>query len=622
MVRQLSIMLSGRLLLLVLVAALSQTAMAESLLRTEKQYRLAAWHFYQDDYYQALLQLSMTAESPAKTSLLQAGLLLQLDMPAATARLLQQLLDDQTLSGKLPRQLRNVALLQYSRFLFEQQQSDQAEHYLGQLSGPLDDLSGEAELLKQLLNWPAINTADSGVFDRLAGHNELPYVVINQILALRQQQQPQPALVMLEQLNNRLQPETATGFWRQLFRWRWSDPLISSDSERQALADYLQLLQAGLLVDQLQWADAQQVLSQFASNSVLTLPAMILYRDVLTENRQIPSLLSVLQQLIDRYPYADASWLAAHQLGNQFERALAQQDALAAYRWADQYYQQQLTINSGHARPLTLSQLAESSGLSGWQSYQLRQQPGLFQLNSQLNALQQLQQLQQQRLDRLKKLGEVIDFKLAQQQQLLTSALPDLSARQQALQLQAEQLAASIASAKAEPMAMQLWLGDSEQNYAQLHVMLSKARGRADALSAAGRDVADAKQRLSRLEGILQWHYQYNRAQRHWQLDKQQQQLTAELARIGQALERLSRLDGKTERLLLQQQQLAAMTVQESQFGAALFVQQQQLLAGLNSGLEQIRLAEREKLLEMRRFNTQAIARVMEQLLLTSQEEQ
>ena len=589
---------------------------------TEKHYRLAAWHFYLDDYYQALLQLSLAADEPAKARLLQAGLLLQLDMPAASASLLQRLLDDQTVSGTLPRQLRNIVLLQYSRLLFEQQHGGQAGHYLSQLSQPLAELAGQAELLQQLLNWPTVSVSDPEVFSRLAGQSELPYVVINQILALRQQQQPAQALALLAKLRQQLLPDTQPDFWLQLFRWRWSEPLLSHSNERQALADYLQLLQAGLLVDQLQWAEAQQVLAEFASNSVLTLPAMTLYRDVLTENRQIPTLLAVLQQLIARYPYTAASWLAAHQLGNQFERALAQQDALAAYRWADNYYQQQLAANSGHASPVQLAQLTTPATLSDWQRYQLRQQASLFQLNNQLSAVQYLQQLQQQRLQRLENLTEVVQFKLAQQQQLLTAALPRLTAQQQALQLQAEQLAAEIATAGQQPMAQQLWRDDTEQNFARLQQMLGRAQGRVEALSAAGRDVSQAASRLGRLQGILQWHYQYNRAERHWQLAKQQRQLTAELAASNDALKRLTRLDGKTGRLLAQQQQLARLTARESQFEMALAAQQQQLLARLNSGLQQLQLAEREQLLELQRLNTQAIARIMEQVLLTSQEGQ
>ncbi|MDX1676429.1 hypothetical protein [Arsukibacterium sp.] len=612
--------LSARLLALLLGSGLTLAAVAEPLARTEKQYRLAAWHFYQDDYYQALLQLSLAPQDPAKASLLTAGLLLQLDMPFATAALLKTLLDEQSLGGTLPRQLRNIALLQYSRYLLEQQQNTAATRYLNQLSPPLAELAGEAELLKQLLNWPASQTTDPEVFDRLAGQRELPYVVINHILALRQQQQPEQALSLLAKLNNELQPPQQTGFWSQLFSWGGPAPLLNDNTERQALADYLQLLQAGLLVDQGQWADAQRVLRNFASNSVLTLAAMTLYRDILTENRQIPTLLAVLQQLIARYPYAVASWLAAHQLGNQFERALAQQDALAAYRWADQYYQQQLADNSEHARPVNLTALAKSDTLTGWQRYQLRQQPALFHMSSQLQGLQQLQQLQQQRLNRLENLAEVVRFKLAQQRQLLDTALPGLTARQQALQWQAEQLSSQIAAAKSQPMAQQLWLDPAEQDFARWQTTISKAQQRVEALTAAGRDVSSARVRLERLTGILQWHYQYNRAERHWQLSKQQQQLTAELTDIEQALARLTQLDGKTERLLLQQQQLATLTDRESRFARMLATEQQQMLARLNSSLAQLQQAEREQLLELRRLNTQAIARVMEQLLLTSQE--
>ena len=630
MVRQLISQLAGRMLLTLLLASCSllpaaqavADPVAETTEQTEKQYRLAAWYFYQSDYYQALLQLSLAMDAPAKASLFQAGLLLQLDMPASTASLLKRLLDDQTLSGKLPRELRNIALLQFSRYQFEQQHNEQARYYLDQLTPPLTELTGQAELLKQLLNWPATTTRDSQIFSRLQGQSELPYVVINHILALRQQQQPDQALALLQQLAGQLQTEPQLSFWQRLFSWGKAEPLLSDDSEREALADYLQLLKAGLLVDQLQWADAQQVLSEFASNSVLTLSAMTLYRDVLTENRQIPTLLALLQQLIARYPYAPASWLAAHQLGNQFERALAQQDALAAYRWAEQYYLQQLEANNDHATAVRLEQLAEPSGLSGWQLYQLRQQATLFQLNNQLAALKQLQQLQQQRLSRVERLAEVVQMKLVQQQQLLTTALPGLTAKQQALQLQVEQLTAFIAAAEQQPMAQQLWLTDTEENFAQLQRMLNRAEGRVEALTAAGRDVSQAGERISRLRGILQWHYQYNRTERRWQLTKQQRQLTAELTRIDDALARLTRLDGKTERLLAQQQQLERLTEQESEFDALIVAQQQQLLAQLNSGLQQLRQAERLQLQEMRRLNTQAIARVMEQVLLTSQEAQ
>ena len=220
------------------------------------------------------------------------------------------------------------------------------------------------------------------------------------------------------------------------------------------------------------------------------------------------------------------------------------------------------------------------------------------------------------------RLAEVVQIKLDQQQQLLIRSVPDLTAKQQALQEQAGQLAARISETQQQPMAQHLWLDDTEQNYAQLQRMLSRAQDRVTALTAAGRDVRDAEIRLMRLRGILQWHYQYNRAERHWQLGKLQQQLTTQLKAVDIALNRLNALDGKTEHLLRRQQQLTALTTQENQFTAAVAQQQQQLLGQLNHGLQQLRLQEREQLLEMRRLNTQAIARVMEQVLLSSQEAQ
>ncbi|MCF4008181.1 hypothetical protein L1N97_02140 [Rheinheimera sp. UJ63] len=606
-------------LLTLLLSAPSAQA-TESLLQTEKQYRLAAWYFYRDDEYQALLHLSLAPEPAAKARLLQAGLFLQLDMPAATAALLEQLLAEQTLSGALPQELRNVALLQFSQYQFEQQQPEQARFYFAKLTAPLLQLTGQATLLQQMLTWPNITPFDDKVFQQLAGQAELPYVVINHILALRQQQKSAQALPLLARLNTALSKPATLSFWQQLFR-EPSTAMGSDDRvERDALADYLLLLKAGLLVDEKRWAEAQQVLRGFASNSVLTLPAMTLYRDVLIENRQIPVLLAVLQQLITRYPLAPASWLAAHQIGMQLELTFEQQQALAAYRWAEQYYQRQLTANAGYLVPVTAEQLANPDTLTPWQFYQLRQQAALYQLNRQLDAVAQLQQQQQQRLARLTHLTEVVQSKLLQQQQLLTQALPRLTAKQQGLQAQNAALAETIRQAQTEPMAQLLWLNDGEQAFSQQQQMLTRASRRLQQLAADGRDMTAENARLQRLKGLLTWHYQQNSAERRYQLAQLQQQLAAELQQIDSGIQRLTALEGKTTRLLAQQQQLTQSMANEQGFSVLLAEQQQQLLRSLNQALQQQRLAEREQLMALQRLNTQAIARLMEQVLLSTEE--
>ena len=116
----------------------------------------------------------------------------------------------------MPRQLRNIALLQFSRYQFEQQQAAQARFYLGQLTPPLAELSGESELLAQLLAWPALSGPDPQLFERLAGQHELPYIVINHIQALRQQQQPAKALQLLQQLSSQLKVTPACHIQRML----------------------------------------------------------------------------------------------------------------------------------------------------------------------------------------------------------------------------------------------------------------------------------------------------------------------------------------------------------------------------------------------------------------------
>ena len=169
-------------------------------------------------------------------------------------------------------------------------------------------------------------------------------------------------------------------------------------------------------------------------------------------------------------------------------------------------------------------------------------------------------------------------------------------------------------------MAQLLGLNDTEQALSQQQQMLTRATQRLQQLAADGRDMTAENARLQRLNGLLTWQYQQNSADRRYQLVLLQQQLTAELQQIDSGIQRLAALDGKTIRLLAQQQQLTQGMGNEQRFSEALSQQQQQLLVSLNQALQQQRLAEREQLMALQRLNTQAIARLMEQVLLSTEE--
>ena len=105
---------------------------AEPELLSEKHYRQAAWSFYQQQPATALEALQLAPQQSSRTRLLEAGLYLQLDMPARTAALLQQVLTDAEQPNALPQALRNIALLQFARYQLELGNKTQAKHYMQQ----------------------------------------------------------------------------------------------------------------------------------------------------------------------------------------------------------------------------------------------------------------------------------------------------------------------------------------------------------------------------------------------------------------------------------------------------------------------------------------------------------
>lgn len=594
-------------------------ATAQSVL-TEKHYRQAAWAFYLQQPEQALETLQLAPDSDQRTGLLEAGLYLQLNMPQHAAVLLQQLLLQQnshTNDSRLPQSLRNIALLQFARYQLEQGDKSAARQYLTQVKLNADDkYRGQQQLLQQLIAWPDITVPSQPAFAELGDQPEMPYIVSNQVLALSARQQTEQALNWLEQLQQKLVPAAPSGFWQQLFSGQWlfqpdAGSAIYKSSEKQALADYLQLTEAKLHMQQQDWAAADAILANFSANSVLSDSALQLYSQVLAEQRHIPQLLSVLQQQIKQQPFTLTAWQAATRLGEQLEQSLQKSDALAAYRWAEQYYTQQQQLIREQSQPLQVQQLLDN--LTPWQQHQITSHSELYRLQQDILSLQQQLSAAPQRQQRLMRLQQVIDYKLSQQQQLLSGQLPLLRNKQNELTAQFAVLQQRISQQQTLPLSAILAEGDSHQQLKQLQ----RAQQRLDVLQRHNHPQAEKQaQRLQRLEGILQWDYSYNSAERNWQLTKQQNTLAEQLATVQRVLSTLEKQGGKTQLLQQQQQQVAQMSMTQQQVNLALLSKQQQLLAVLNQQLQHLREQQYAQLIQLQRHNKEAMARVMEQLLL------
>lgn len=606
-------------MLFALTLSLPWTAASAQATTADRHYRQAAWAFYLQQPAQALETLQLAPAQDPRTRLLEAGLYLQLNMPQHAALLLDQLLSSTPDSpNALPLALRNVALLQFSRYQLELGNKADAKRYLQQVQLTADqNWLGQQQLLEQLVNWPDIYIPPAPQFSLLTQQPEMPYIVSNQALVLAQTQQSDLALDWLTQLQRQLKGQQQQGFWQLLFSGQWRlltqpDGFIYPATEREALADYVALTQAQLHIDRQEFAAADAILSNFAADSVLSRNALQLYSHILTEQRHVPALLAVLQQQIRLQPFSHTAWLAATRIGEQLERVLQPADALAAYRWAEQYYKQQAEQMQQQARPLQVSQLQQ--GLSQWQQLQLSSNNQLFRLQQDILALQQQLAEAPTRQQRLAQLQDVTLFKLAQQQQLIASRLPPLQQRKKVLQQQFSQLQQQISQAEQQPVSLALWQGEP---YQQLQ-RLTRAEQRWQLLQQSGQPAAAYQRRLARLRGLLQWQYSDSAAERRWQRKQQLQQVDDALTQLELQLVKVTQQGGKTERLQQVQQRLVQLGNSQQQLNLALLSKQQQLLAELNQQLQQRLQQQLARLNALQRHNKESMARVMERVLLSA----
>jgi hypothetical protein len=370
------------------------------------------------------------------------------------------------------------------------------------------------------------------------------------------------------------------------------------------------------LIQQEEFGAAHQLLSSFPQQSALSEMALELYAQVLEQLRQVSPLLAVYQQRIRQHPFSYQSWQAASRIGQQLEQSGDRPAALAAYQWADAYYQQQMRANRA-LQPLTFSAKAQMT-FSPWQRYQVGQEPRLFQLQQDLAQLQQLAGLAPQQQGRVNHLQKVVQIKLEQQQQLLQTRLPQLQARYQQLAAEQQRISGELTAQLQLPFAPALLTGDAfaqQQRIAKAQQLLANLTQAQQQGLLGTVDLNKQAQRLKGVMGITQWQFAFTQSAREWQLKKELQQINQLIPTLQQQLRTLSAAGDATPRLKAQQQQLLALSQQLKRGEALISDQQQRLLTEFNQQLQQRADEQYQQLVALARLNKQAMARMMEEQL-------
>jgi hypothetical protein len=627
-------------------------------LSLEHAYKISAYYFYLQDPYQSLLYLQLPAAQDGKAALLSAGLLLQMGLPNAAAQQLEPWLSNNA-DDSLPWQLRQMAWLEYARFQREQGDIAGAKQSLAkaqqvpagsELAEQL--LQGPQQQLTQLLQWPDIHIPAAPEFSRLADAPEMPYIVANQALALHAKGETSQALHFLTALSEKIADTRQPAFWQRWFGF--APPWLAADAREQAaMADYVQLLQAQLLLSQKDYSAALVVLRNFPQQSVLSQTALQLYAVCLAELRQIPTLLAVLERQLQQYPEVNQTWPAALHMGMQLEREGDATAAFAAYQQAEQFYQQQLqqlnaqrplddagvrqtwhqlmhvlhsseanrtaqpdnTTNANSAAPrftdLTPVQQAQqlAQGWSPWQRWHYQQDRSLQLALTQWISLQQLAQRLPTQQRRIAHLQKVVALKQQQQQQLFATLRPQLLQQHQALQAQVSQLTSQLTQALAAPYAAELW-AEPEQ---VLQRRLDKSKQLLADLAAADLATPAQQQRVARLSALLQWRFVDQAAALRQQARAAHASLLPELAQQQQRLARLASYSDQTPRLAAQQQQLAQLQQAYEQQAAQIAAQQQALMMQVNQRFDAIAANDQQQLQQLSAKTKQALARILEQ---------
>jgi len=552
----------------------------------KKYYQQALFYYFQQDYSHALKvmvqskqRLQVIGLSPDNTSrLFTAGLQVNMGLQDQAKQALLSF-DKQTANQTINQDaqaLLLVALLSLTEQYIEQDEIDQAQQTLAKITQVPTASYQQYHVLSQLAFWPK-QPVLLPPFTQEEQHTLVssPYIQLNKALRLLEQEDFQPAVILLEKLKKDHWQAPKQSFWQLLFSgdllsdYRFSDKSLSNNEkakkqqerqlQHQAVNDYAQLLLAQVYVQQEQYEQAFYQLKTFPQHSPYTESALFLFAFSAQQIKQYTISLSLLTLLHQQYPYSSLGWQAGELMANQItdQQGLAQ--GWQAYQKVEAFFLDKLKKIDEFEQSFVLTKNNDSIWLQ--QALFDAKLHGLYQQLDELNALEQKLTLLTQKSSWL---AETIELNEQRKQRLAASQ--KMMAQQAVfakLSQKRENLAAVLTLAVADPQRNGFAfaneteqrlldrLNRSKKSLAFLNDFITETDDTGSLINTSlikslinKQSISDYQQRLARIESVLTWQLKQQFSQRAWQHKQQLSALDKQLDQTNNLHKRIARLSG------------------------------------------------------------------------------
>ncbi len=502
-----------------------------------------------------------------------------------------------------------VARLSLAEQYIEQGEIAQAQQTLAKIKHVNTASYQQYQVLSQLAYWPkkpplVVESNDAkSAQQSVEQTQQSPYVQLNIALRIIEQQkqlaQPnyQPAIVLLEQLKTAHWQAPKRSFWQLLFSNEEenqnaitkyeSKGLAAQDAaaeqialennqqlQYQAINDYAQLLLAQVYVQQQQYERAFYELKSFPQQSPFTESALFLFAFSAQQIKQYTMSLSLLTLLHQQYPYSNLGWQAGLLKAEQLTQEQGLSQGFQAYQNEEAFFEEKLHSLNSFAQTFSVSQDLLNSNVnqkpaSIWLQQALNNN-ALAHLVKQLNELQQLSSTLHQLENKSQWLAQTIELNKNRMQRLASSekAINQQAVYEKLVQKHAE-LADILQFAVADPsqsgyafanvkeQELLDRLNISKESYAVLMQSLhnnaseniDKTRSEKIQQIIDQSALAKYKQRIARIESMLNWQLKKQFPERAWQHKQLLAQVEKQLANVTQMKRHIANMTSEQGKL-------------------------------------------------------------------------
>jgi len=553
----------------------------------DKLYRQALYFYFTGNYSEALMQVSLNRQrfktNSSRSHLFEAGLQVSVGLHKQAEISLNKfeqsqalglnnnstpVIEEQGKSNTSPEELKLIALLQLTEQKIQQSDNQAAQHALRRMTQVPNAYREQYHTLSQLAYWPEQPplTALNNTIETSQQSSASAYIALNKALQLIEQQEFEPAKILLETIKNTEWQAQSVTFWQVLFNpfLRFFDQGIKEETnedkiQQQAINDYARLLLAQLYIKQELYEAAYYELKDFPQDSPYTESALFIFAFSAQKIRQFTTSFTLLDLMQKRYPYSNLGWQSALLFSAQATEQKSLEQGMTSYQQTAKLYQQRLSDltrfnddflmsedvlsylslkpekkqakNSSNSQPLTSNTPLTTDSL--WLKKALLN----TELQSQYQTLIELDllsiHLQEQRLKsqwlyetlELNKLRKA-NITEKQKRRPYQAIITELRAKKQ-------HIADMIAQAENKQQGHIF----ADPNQARLLKRIKQSKQAINVID-GHRNIDEYQERLARVEGVITWQLQGALPQRLWQHKKQLNVLERELVHIEQQQKR------------------------------------------------------------------------------------